>query len=43
MNILKFKKNPLYLEFSLRLVSGDLIEFEDNEDDIVINLKIKNE
>ena len=35
--------NPLYLEFSLRLVSGDLVEFEDNTDDIVMHLKIKNE
>ena len=35
------EKNPLYLEFSLRLVSGDLVEFEDNTDDIVMHLKIK--
>ena len=35
------EKNPLYLEFSLRLPSGDLIEFENDEDDVVINLKTK--
>ena len=35
------EKNPPYLEFSLRLVSGDLVEFENNSDDIVIHLKIK--
>ena len=35
------EKNPLYLEFALRLPSGDLVEFENNEDDVVINLKTK--
>ena len=35
------EKNPLYLEFSLRLPSGDLVEFENEEDDVVINLKTK--
>ena len=35
------EKNPLYLEFSLRLPSGDLVEFENDEDDVVINLKTK--
>ena len=34
-------KNTLYLEFSLRLPSGDLVEFENEEDDVVINLKTK--
>ena len=40
-NIKKSRKNPLYLEFSLRLPSGDLVEFENDEDDVVINLKTK--
>ena len=35
------RENPLYLEFSLRLPSGDLVEFENEEDDVVINLKTK--
>ena len=35
------EKNPLYLEFSLRLPSGDLVEFENDEDDVVVNLKTK--
>ena len=35
------EKNPLFLEFSLRLPSGDLIEFENEDDDVVINLKTK--
>ena len=35
------RKNPLYLEFALRLASGDLVEFENEEDDVVINLKTK--
>ena len=35
------EKNPLYLEFALRLASGDLVEFENEEDDVVINLKTK--
>ena len=35
------EKNPLYLEFVLRLASGDLVEFENEEDDAVINLKTK--
>ena len=35
------EKNPLYLEFALRLASGDLVEFENKEDDVVINLKTK--
>ena len=35
------EKNPLYLEFALRLPSGDLVEFENDEDDVVINLKTK--
>ena len=35
------EKNPLYLEFALRLASGDLVEFENEEDDVVINNKIK--
>ena len=35
------EKTPLYLEFSLRLPSGDLVEFENDEDDVVINLKTK--
>ena len=37
----KDTKKPLYLEFALRLPSGDLIEFENDEDDVVINLKTK--
>ena len=42
MNIKKNQvKNPLYLEFSLRLPFGDLVEFENDEDDVVINLKTK--
>ena len=36
-------KNPLYLEFSPRLPSGDLVEFEDDTDDVIIHLKIKTE
>ena len=36
------KTNPIYLEFSLRLPSGDLVEFEDDEDVVIINLKIRN-
>ena len=36
------EKTPLYLEFSLRLSSGDLVEFDNEEDDVIINLKIKN-
>ena len=32
---------PLYLELALRLASGDLVEFENKEDDVVINLKTK--
>ena len=36
------EKNPLYLEFALRLPSGDLVEFENAEDDVVINLKTRN-
>ena len=35
------EKNPLYLEFSLRLPSGDLVEFENDEDDVVVTLKTK--
>ena len=35
------EKNPLYLEFALRLPSGDLVEFENDKDDVVINLKTK--
>ena len=35
------EKRTLYLEFSLRLPSGDLVEFENDEDDVVINLKTK--
>ena len=35
------EKNPLYLEFAFRLASGDLVEFENEEDDVVINLKTK--
>ena len=35
------EKNPLYLEFALGLPSGDLVEFENDEDDVVINLKTK--
>ena len=34
-------KKPLYLEFSLRLPSGDLVEFENDEDDVVVNIKTK--
>ena len=40
-NTKKFTKKTLYLEFALRLPSGDLIEFENDEDDVVINLKTK--
>ena len=35
------EKHPHYLEFALRLASGDLVEFENEEDDVVINLKTK--
>ena len=35
------EKNPLYLEFMLRLPSGDEVEFENTEDEVVINLKTK--
>ena len=35
------EKNPLYLEFSLRLPSGDLIEFESDDNEVVINLRTK--
>ena len=37
----KSKRNSLYLEFTLRLPSGDLVEFEHDEDDVIINLKTK--
>ena len=37
----KVHEKTLYLEFALRLPSGDLIEFENDEDDVVINLKTK--
>ena len=40
-NIKKHTKNTPYLEFALRLPSGDLVEFENDEDDVVINLKTK--
>ena len=36
------EKTPLYLEFALRLSSGDLVEFENEDDDVIINLKVKN-
>ena len=42
MNKGNSRKNPLYLEFALRLPSGDLVEFENAEDDVVINLKTRN-
>ena len=35
------EKNLLYLEFTFKLPSGDLVEFENDEDDVVINLKTK--
>ena len=35
------RKTPLYLEFSPKLPSGDLVEFENDEDDVVVNLKTK--
>ena len=35
------KKNSLYLEFALRLASIHLVEFQNDEDDVVINLKTK--
>ena len=35
------EKTPLYLEFMLRLPSGDEVEFENMEDEVVINLKTK--
>ena len=35
------EKNPLYLEFMLRLPSGDEVEFENTQDEVVINLKTK--
>ena len=35
------KKNPIYREFSLRLQSGDLVDFENDEDDVAVILKIK--
>ena len=41
MNIKSTREKPLYLEFALRLPSGDLVEFENDEDDVVINLKTK--
>ena len=37
------EKTPLYLEFALRLPSGNLVEFENDEDDVVINLKTKSQ
>ena len=37
------EKNPLYLEFMLRLPSGDEIEFENIEDEVIINLKTKSQ
>ena len=43
MSLLQFKKkNPLYLEFSIRLPSGHLVEFENDQDEVIIHLKIKN-
>ena len=42
MNTKYSRKNPLYLEFALRLLSGNLVEFENAEDDVVINLKTRN-
>ena len=38
-NIKTFTKKPLYLELALRLPSDALVEFENDEDDIGINLK----
>ena len=35
------KKPPIYLEFMLRLPSGDEVEFENTQDEVVINLKTK--
>ena len=35
------EKNFVYLGFALRLPPGDLVEFENDEDDVVINLKTK--
>ena len=35
------EKNSLHLEFALRLPSGDQVDFENDEDDVVINIKIK--
>lgn len=35
------EKNSLNLEFALRLPYADLVEFENDEDDVVINLSPK--
>ena len=37
----KEHEKPLYLEFALRLPFYDLVKFETDEDDVVINLKSK--
>ena len=36
------EKNPLYLEFSMRFPYGELVEFENDQDEVIIHLKIKN-
>ena len=35
------EKNPLFLEFSIRLPSGEIIEFENETDEVIIHLEIK--
>ena len=35
------EKSPLYLELSFRLASGDFAEFENDEDDVMINLRTR--
>ena len=41
MHTKTFTKTPVYLEFMSRLPSLDEIEFENTEEEIVINLKMK--
>jgi hypothetical protein len=35
------EKNPLFLEFSIRLPSGEIIEFENQDDEVILHLQVK--
>ena len=35
------EKNPLFLEFSIRLPSGEVVEFENSDDEVIFHLQIK--